>query len=100
MSCGYREIEPVAFRRTLGFWDSNCDDPEKHRGGVMEMEAPIWREADTKRGEELRAVRMQRALSLGDVARLTGLTVVQVSRLERGGATVDTAAYKWAISAD
>lgn len=92
----YREVKPVAHQKAFGFWDVNAGEKD-HRGGVTEVEVPVWSVADIERGRARRERRRELGLTLGDAARSTGLTVSQISLIERGGADVDEAAYDRAL---
>ena len=89
----YKERTPIGYQKTFGFWDRNCDDPDKHEGGVASFDVPLFSEKHMDEGESFRELRQQLKLSIGEAARKTGLTTVQVSLIERGAASVDNDEY-------
>lgn len=60
-------------------------------GELVVGDGPVY--PPSPQGERLRAARVERELSLGDTARASGLSVVQVSELERGRCTLPEAEW-------
>lgn len=62
-------------------------------GACEVVEVDTW--TQTKEGDQLRRARMARRLSLRDAATLLGLSVLQLSHLERGVMTTSEEAWLW-----
>jgi len=77
------KLEPVS-RDGFGFWDGH--DGEGNPTGGVAADLPCY--APSPPGLVLRELRCALRLSLGEAARRLGLTVVELSGLERGSHTL------------
>jgi hypothetical protein len=82
--------------RRMAFVDYSTDPPDP-RNGFQETD---WLTADkSPEGIALRDLRVEVGASLGDAARLLGITVVELSSLERGIAVLSAADWTRATDA-
>jgi hypothetical protein len=77
------DVPALGSTPTAGFVDHYDESTGDMVGGVMVMD--VHRYPPSPEGKRFRARRVERGLSLGDVARAFGCTVVDASDLERGG---------------
>ena len=98
----YEEVEPVGTRRATvhrnyGLTKSGKPDP---RNGWYTEDLPAYPVDQREIGAGIREARKKLGLTLGDAARASGLSVVDVTALERGAARCDHEALirLWAAS--
>lgn len=74
-------VEPLSIGKTVGFWDG-YDSQGNPVGGFGELPTASYPESPL--GKEFRRLRVANEIRLGRAAELLGLTVVEISSIERG----------------
>lgn len=77
------KVAPTGTKKTIAFVNRGGG-----RGGVEEIELPVYPSQHVSRGEALRAVRVRSGLSLREAAQVLGISGVEMSSLEHGSCTV------------
>ena len=76
-------VPPVGTKRTMAF----VEHQDESLSGLHEVELPVY--PDSPMGRELRGARLRAGIGLRHCAELLGLSLVEMSGLERGSYTVD-----------
>jgi len=80
-------VEPIGMRRTQAFVNrGHADDGTPIGHSFEEIDMPMYPDDARLAGRELREIRVALGLSLRDAARAIGISVAQVSDIERGRA--------------
>ena len=87
----YQDVQPIGTRRgrvhrNYGYTEYGNPDP---RTGMYEEDLPVYPDTHREGGRQIRDERVRLGLTLGEAALAANLTVVQLSKLERGHATCD-----------
>ena len=86
-------LEVIGSEMVTGFWDGLDPRGELTRGGVFRRREPVY--ATSPNARVLRDERMALRLTMGEAARLLNLSVVDVSRLERGAGVTLGSQTEW-----
>lgn len=84
----FRENTPIDETIAVGFGHD-----EGGHGAVMAIPVARYKRDEIAVGRNLRESRKALGLTMGDAARITGMTVTQISELELGAASVDAFLY-------
>lgn len=83
-------VEPVGTRRSHAFVNrGHADDGSPINHSYEEIEMPVYPEDAVREGREVREIRLMLGMSLRDMSRRLGISMTQVSELERGAARCD-----------
>lgn len=87
-------VEPIGTQRTHAFINrGHAEDGTALNHSFEEIEVPVYPKDAVASGRELRDARVTRGINLRDAAKLLGISVVQLSDLERGRARCDRNAF-------
>ena len=93
-------VEPVGTRRSAAFVNrGHAEDGTSLNHSFEEIDVPVYPEDAVREGGEIREIRRMLGLSLRDMSRRLGISVVQVCELERGAARCDRDALLGALGA-